>query len=90
MENNAVSQQWKLIFRKINLRKLIVIAFGILIVVLLINFGDYPCSPYRMLLTNEVFHYGGSIDPESCEYLVEKINSYNEICESKIEILDCG
>jgi len=90
MENNAVSQQWKLIFQKINLGKLIIIAFGILIVGLLINFNDYPCSPYRILLTYEVFQYEGSPDPESCESLVEKINSYNETCESKIEILDCG
>ena len=90
MENNVTSQQWKLIFQKINLKNLIIIAFGILIVGLLINSSSYSCSPRHMLLINEVSQYEKYLDPESCEFLVEKIDSYNDTCEPKIEILDCG
>jgi len=90
MENNVTSQQWKLIFQKINLKNLIIIAFGIFIVGLLINFSSYSCSPQHMLIINDIFKYEKSLNPESCELLVKKINSFNETCEPKIEILDCG
>jgi hypothetical protein len=43
-----------------------------------------------MLIINDIFQYEKSLNPEFCELLVEKINSFNETCEPKIEILDCG
>ncbi|MDH5658636.1 MAG: hypothetical protein OEY17_04775 [Nitrosopumilus sp.] len=66
-----------------------VIAFGILTVGLLISF-NYSCSPQHMLIINDVFKYEKSLNPDLCESALEKINSFNETCEPKIEILDCG
>jgi len=83
-------QQWKLIFQKVSLKNLIVIAFGILIAGLLFNFSNYSCSPQHMLIINDVFQYEKSLNPEFCESVLEKINLFNEICEPEIEILDCG
>ena len=85
-----MSLQWKLTFQKINLRNLIIIAFGILVIGLLINFSDYSCAPQHMILINDISLYEKSLDPEFCEIIVEKINSFNDECEPKIEILDCG
>jgi len=90
MENNVTSPQWKLIFQKINLKNLIIVTFGILIVGLLINFSNYSCTPQHMMIINDVSLYEKSLDPEFCEIIVEKINSFNDNCEPKIEILDCG
>jgi len=79
-----------LIFQKINLKNLIIVTFGILIVGLLINFSNYSCTPQHMMIINDVSLYEKSLDPEFCEIIVEKINSFNDNCEPKIEILDCG
>ena len=90
MENNVTFLPWKLIFRNTSLKNLIIIAFGILIIGLLINFSNYSCSPQHILIINDVSLYEKSLDPEFCELVVEKINSFNETCDPKIEILDCG
>jgi len=90
MENNVTFLQWKLIFRNTSLKNLIIIVFGILIIGLLINFSNYSCSPQHILIINDVSLYEKSLDPEFCELVVEKINSFNETCDPKIEILDCG
>jgi len=90
MENNVTSLQWKLIFQKINLKFLIIITLGILIIALMIAFSDYSCTPQHIILNNDVSFYEKSFDPEFCETLVEKINSFNDVCEPEIEILDCG
>jgi len=79
-----------LIFQKINLKNLIIVTFGILIVGLLINFSNYSCTPQHMMIINDVSLYEKSLDPEFCEIIVEKINSFNDNCEPTIEILDCG
>ena len=90
MENSVTSLQWKLIFQKINLKYIIIITFGVLIVGLLINSSNYSCSPQRMMIINDVSLYEKSFDPEFCELIVERINLFNEVCEPEIEILDCG
>lgn len=81
---------WKLIFQKTNLKKLIMIVMGILIFIVLIHHINYSCSVQHMLILNETVLYGKSLDPESCEIIVEKIDSFNDECEPEIEILDCG
>ena len=43
-----------------------------------------------MLIINDINKYEKSLEPEFCEILVEKIELFNEGCEPKIEILDCG
>ncbi|GBH33451.1 MULTISPECIES: hypothetical protein [Nitrosopumilus] len=43
-----------------------------------------------MQILNEINTFEKSLDPEICEMIVEKINLFNDSCEPKIEILDCG
>jgi len=82
--------QWKLIFQKLSLRNLILIAIGISIVVISISFSDYSCGIQHMVILNEINSYELSLEPEFCEIIVEKIDLFNNDCEPQIEILDCG
>ena len=82
--------QWKLIFQKLSLRNLILIAIGISIVGLLIYSIDSSCGLKHMIILNEISSYEKSLEPEFCEIIVEKIDLFNDECEPQIEILDCG
>ena len=82
--------RWKLIFQKTRIKNLTIILFGVLFVVLVIGFMDDPCSVNHFLITNEISSYEKSLDPELCENILEQIDSYNNMCTSQIEILDCG
>jgi len=81
--------QWKLIFQKINLKKLILTSIIISVIVLLSFTGD-SCGIQHMLILNEISSYEESLDPELCEVIIEKIDFFNDDCEPQIEILDCG
>ena len=82
--------QWKLIFQKTRIKNLTIILFGVLFVVLVIGFMGDSCSVDNFIITGEIFSYEKSLDPELCENILEKIDSYNDMCTSQIEILDCG
>ncbi len=82
--------QWKLIFQKIRIKNLTIILFGVLFVVLVIGFMGDSCGVDNFIISNEIFSYEKSLDPELCENILEKIDSYNDMCTSQIEILDCG
>ena len=82
--------QWKLIFQKTRIKNLTIILFCMLFVVLIIGFMGDPCSVNHFVITNEISSYEKSLDPELCENILEKIDSYNDMCTSQIEILDCG
>jgi len=81
---------WKLIFQKTNLKKLILITMGLLIVAVSINLVNPSCGIQQILILNEIALYEKSLEPEFCEVIVEKIDLFNDACESEIEILDCG
>ncbi len=82
--------QWKLIFQKTRIKKLTIILFGILFVTLVIGFMGDSCSVDNFVIINEISSYEKSLDSELCENILEKIDSYNDMCTSQIEILDCG
>ncbi len=82
--------QWKLILQKSNLIFLTIILSGVLSVVMLIGFTDNYCNVESIVISNEVYSYEKSLDPELCENILEKIDLHNEKCSSQIEILDCG
>ena len=82
--------QWKLIFQKTRIKNLTIILFSVLFVVLVIGFMGDSCSVDNFVITNEISSYEKLLDPEQCENILEKINSYNDVCTSQIEILDCG
>ncbi len=81
---------WKLIFQKIRLKFITLILFVVLFIVLLISFIGDSCSVDNMMIVNEILSYEKSLDPEQCENILERIYSYNDMCPSEIEILDCG
>jgi len=79
-----------LTFQKTSLRNLILIVIGISIIVILISLTEYSCGIQHMIILNEITSYEKSLEPESCEIIVEKIDLFNDDCEPQIEILDCG
>jgi len=82
--------QWKLIYQKISLRNLFLILFGGLFVILAVMFASNSCNFERLLILDDVSTYEKSLDPELCEIVVEKIDMFNDKCESNMEILDCS
>jgi hypothetical protein len=82
--------QWKLILQKINLKYLTLILFGSFTLIFVFQLTNNPCSVDHIVISNEINSYEQSLDPEFCENILEKIDSYNDQCESQIEILDCG
>lgn len=80
---------WKLIFQKNNLIILILIGTLIIITLVLSNSVD-SCSVERVLILNEFVDEEKYLEPEHCELLLERIYSFNDSCESEIEIIDCG
>ena len=90
MENNATFQLLKLISQKNNLRNLILLVSLIVIVIVLGNLSWNQCGLQHIQLISDLNSYEQSLDPEFCEEILEKIDSFNEQCEPQIEILDCG
>ena len=82
--------QWKLIFQKPRIKNLTIILFSVLFIVLVIGFMSDSCSVDSFIISNEISLYEQSLDPELCENILEKIDSFNDMCTSQIEILDCG
>ena len=80
---------WKLIFQKNNLILLILIGVLVIIALVLSNFVN-SCSVEHMLILNELADKEKYLDPEHCEILLERIYSFNDFCESEIDIIDCG
>lgn len=90
MENNVMFLQWKLIYQKTSLKFLTIILLAVLFVVILVGFADSSCNVKNIVISNEISSYEKSLDPETCENILEKIDLYNDECSSHIEILDCG
>ena len=90
MESNVMFLRWKLTFQRTNLKILTLILFGVLFVVVIIELQDNSCNVKHYLLSNEIFSYEKSLDPELCENILERIDFHNDECASEIEILDCG
>ena len=60
---------------------------------LLLSFSssyDTSCGVEHMSILNEIKIYEKSLDPEFCELVLEKIDSFNDRCNPILEILDCG
>ena len=51
---------------------------------------DTSCGVEHISILNEIKIYEKSLDPEFCEIILEKINSFNDSCTPTLEILDCG
>ena len=72
-------------------KKILILVFvfvGIVLTGILIS--ENSCGVKHMTILNDVKIYEDSLDPEFCEDVLEKIDSFNEQCKPEIEILDCG
>ena len=82
--------QWKLIFQKTSLKYLILISLVGSFMIGVLMFANNSCNVDHLIITNDIASYEKSLDPEICENILERIDLYNDHCESEIEILDCG
>ena len=88
MGNSVTFLTWKSILQKINLRNILLIIFGFFIIIFFSY--DTLCGVKYISILNEIKIYEESLDPEFCEIILEKINSFNDKCTPTFEILDCG
>ena len=88
MGNSVTFLTWKLILQKNNLRNILLIIFGIFIIIFFSY--DTSCGVEHISILNEIKIYEKSLDPEFCELVLEKIDSFNDSCNPTLEILDCG
>ena len=72
------------------IRNLILISASIFAVVVLLGFMISSCGIQHIAIVNDLKSYEISLDPEFCDGLVERINLFNDDCEPRVEILDCG
>lgn len=72
------------------LQNIILIGVGFFAVVLLFTFSGNSCGVKHIFILNDVKSYESTLDPEFCEELVERIDSFNSQCNPQVEILDCG
>ena len=90
MGNSVTFLTWKLILQKNNLRNIFLIIFGFITIIVIFFSYNTSCGVEHMSLLNEIKIYEKSLDPEFCEIILEKINSFNDSCNPTLEILDCG
>ncbi len=65
-------------------------AIPISIVILLFILVPNTCAVKHVTMLGDIDRYYESLDPEMCEMLVHRINSFNDECKPVVEILDCG
>ena len=69
-------QIWKLILLKSNLRNILLTIFGIFIFVVIFFTYDTSCGVEHFVILNEINVNEKSFDPEFCESILEKIDSF--------------
>ncbi len=72
------------------IKNLILICIGISAIVSVLLISDSSCGVRHIAIITDLQSYEKSLDPEFCEELVERIDSYNVQCMPQVEILDCG
>ncbi len=72
------------------IKNLILICIGVSAIVSVLLISDSSCGVRHIVIITDLQSYEKSLDPEFCEELVERIDSYNVQCMPQVEILDCG
>lgn len=72
------------------IKNLILICIGVSAIVFVLLISDSSCGVRHIAIITDLQSYEKSLDPEFCEELVERIDSYNVQCMPQVEILDCG
>jgi len=69
----------------------LLICLGLFIVVLGgLTILENSCGIKHMVLMHDISTYENSLDPEFCEELITRIDSFNSQCNPQMETLDCG
>ena len=90
MVNNETFLPLKLICQKINLKKILFCGIALFLGFVFLSLITKNCGVEYLAILGEIQSLENSFDPESCEYVVERIDVFNDQCQSQIEILDCG
>ncbi len=72
------------------IKNVIILIVGVSFILLFILISDSSCGIRHITIVNDLKSYETSLDPEFCEELVQKIDSFNMQCTPEVEILDCG
>jgi len=72
------------------IKNVIILCIGASFIVFFILISDSSCGIRHIVIINDLKSYETSLDPEFCEELVQKIDSFNVQCTPQVEILDCG
>jgi len=72
-------------------KNIIILAIGISIIGMLLIIGTLnSCGVQHLEIIDELQKYDETIDPDSCDFLVNRILEFNDNCNGEIEIIDCG
>ncbi|NIM25771.1 MAG: hypothetical protein GTN97_09245 [Nitrosopumilaceae archaeon] len=69
---------------------LILIGIGVVSVLSSLFIFENSCGLKHIAILNDLKTYESTLDPEFCEELIERIDSFNMQCKPEVEILDCG
>jgi len=72
------------------IKNVILLCVGASFIISIIIISDSSCGIRHIAIINDLKSYETSLDPEFCEELVQKIDSFNMQCTPQVEILDCG
>lgn len=79
-----------MILQKTKPRIIFLIAAGVIVFVTAVLIQEPFCGLEHLIIVSDLEYYEQTLDPEFCESLVHRIDSFNEDCEPYVEILDCG
>lgn len=69
---------------------LILVGIGAVSILSTLFVFENSCGLKHIAIINDLKIYESTLDPEFCEELIEKIDSFNMQCKPEVEILDCG
>ena len=90
MENNEMFLPSKLTSQKTRIKYLSIAIIVPIIGIVLVLTTWNSCGIDHVTIVSDISKYYETLDPEFCESLVYRIDTFNEQCSPEIEILDCG
>lgn len=69
---------------------LIILGITIISITVIVLTTENSCGVRHIFILNDLKVHESSLDPEYCEALLERIDSFNLECHPNVEILDCG
>lgn len=88
MANNETFLPSKLTSQKT--RIILIIAIIIPVITIVLGISSNTCGIDHVMIISDIAKYQQTQDPEFCEKLVYRIDTFIERCGIEIEILDCS